>query len=405
MRRLFTAIIISLTVIAFLTPESKACTSAIISGKLTPDGRPLLWKHRDTDELNNRVDYIARSKEVKYAFIAVVNSSSEEEKEAWMGVNEAGFAIINTASSNMHRYDEDSGDQEGAFMYKALASCRTVADFEAMLKSKKHQPRRVETNFGVIDAEGGAAYFETNSYDYTKFDVNDPKVAPKGFLVYTNFSFTGTPDEGSGYIRYSAAQNKILGQELYNERITPQWIFNNLSRTYYHPLLQVDLTKDKTATPAGWFPDADFISRRSTASSVVVKGVKKGENPLLSVMWTVLGYPPVSVAVPLFVATGADQPEFVKAGGEDNPCCAICDAAMQRRSKVYPLQRGNGRTYLFFKAVYNDEGTGYMQRLAPVEANIFKTFDEALEKWYSEGSVDMFELKKLYTTVDFGLGI
>ena len=100
-----------------------------------------------------------------------------------MGVNEAGFAIINTASINMHKYDEDGGDQEGTFMYKALATCRTVKEFEALIKNKKHQPRKVEANFGVIDAEGGAAYFETNSYDYTKYDVNDPTVAPHGFLV------------------------------------------------------------------------------------------------------------------------------------------------------------------------------------------------------------------------------
>ena len=41
---------------AFLAEDCRACTSAIISGRLTPDGRPQLRKHRDTDELNNRVD-------------------------------------------------------------------------------------------------------------------------------------------------------------------------------------------------------------------------------------------------------------------------------------------------------------------------------------------------------------
>ena len=33
-----------------------ACTSAVVSGKATPDGRPLLWKHRDTDFLKNHVE-------------------------------------------------------------------------------------------------------------------------------------------------------------------------------------------------------------------------------------------------------------------------------------------------------------------------------------------------------------
>ena len=32
-----------------------ACTSAVISGSATVDGRPLLWKHRDTGSLENKL--------------------------------------------------------------------------------------------------------------------------------------------------------------------------------------------------------------------------------------------------------------------------------------------------------------------------------------------------------------
>ena len=39
-----------------------ACTSAVVSGKATPDGRPLLWKHRDTDFLKNHVEYVCGEK-------------------------------------------------------------------------------------------------------------------------------------------------------------------------------------------------------------------------------------------------------------------------------------------------------------------------------------------------------
>ena len=90
-------------------PESEACTSAIISGRLTPDGRPILWKHRDTKEENNRVDYHGRSKDNKYAFVAIVNGT-EKIGQAWMGVNEAGFCIINTASSPMRKFKEDENE-------------------------------------------------------------------------------------------------------------------------------------------------------------------------------------------------------------------------------------------------------------------------------------------------------
>ena len=82
------------------TTDIYCCTSAIISGKATPDGRPLMWKHRDTGEDNNRVDYI---KGPKYNFIALINSP-DMLPEAWCGTNEVGFSIMNTASYNLN-YD------------------------------------------------------------------------------------------------------------------------------------------------------------------------------------------------------------------------------------------------------------------------------------------------------------
>ena len=73
-----------LGLLAALTAEPVlACTSAVVSGKVTPDGRPLLWKNRDTDYLRNHVAYI---KGEKYNFIADVNSANFPAlKEAWMG--------------------------------------------------------------------------------------------------------------------------------------------------------------------------------------------------------------------------------------------------------------------------------------------------------------------------------
>ena len=41
-----------------LAEPAKACTSAVVSGKATPDGRPLLWKNRDTGYLRNHVAYV-----------------------------------------------------------------------------------------------------------------------------------------------------------------------------------------------------------------------------------------------------------------------------------------------------------------------------------------------------------
>ena len=43
---------------------ANACTSAIISGKVTPDGRPIMWKNRDAENLKNCVrSHLSRSEE------------------------------------------------------------------------------------------------------------------------------------------------------------------------------------------------------------------------------------------------------------------------------------------------------------------------------------------------------
>ncbi|MGB6339490.1 MAG: hypothetical protein WBF32_06915, partial [Candidatus Aminicenantaceae bacterium] len=49
-----------------LTP----CTVAVVSGKVTPDGRPLLWKNRDTSVLPNKMAFLQGN---KYSFIGIIH--------------------------------------------------------------------------------------------------------------------------------------------------------------------------------------------------------------------------------------------------------------------------------------------------------------------------------------------
>ena len=106
-------------------------------------------------------------------------------------------------------------------MFNALGECRTLEDFEKFLDRHK-RPIGVEANFGVIDAFGGAAYYEVNNQGWTKLDVNDPKIAPEGYIVYTNHSFTGRFNDGMGYIRYGNARHIVAQKLARNERITPE---------------------------------------------------------------------------------------------------------------------------------------------------------------------------------------
>ena len=164
-RRLLIALVAMMGVIV----AADACTSAIVSGKLTANGRPMIWKNRDTNDLNNRVERIV-AHDGLMEFVALFDSRDLQDTAAWMGFNEAGFAIMNTASYNLNGNDGVKNmDREGELMRYALERCKTVDDFEGLLQTLP-KPLGVEANFGVIDAQGNGAYFETGNFKYVKYD-------------------------------------------------------------------------------------------------------------------------------------------------------------------------------------------------------------------------------------------
>jgi len=161
------------------------CTIAVISGKATPDGRPMIWKNRDTDVLNNKVLYVTSG---KYPFLGLFNADDNRGENAWAGVNAAGFVIMNSLSVDLGETSQ-SGDENGTFMSRALAECATVRDFERLLEMTNGK-RDTAANFGVMDAEGRACLFETGRRSSVKFDAADPRVAPQGYILRTNFALT-----------------------------------------------------------------------------------------------------------------------------------------------------------------------------------------------------------------------
>ena len=128
MKKIFSLSLLLMLLLSAAMPAD-ACTSAIFTGKSTPDGRPLLWKHRDTGELNNRIEFFPAGNGIKYSFLGLVNSPVQGG-EVWTGTNEVGFSIMNTASYNLQSEIADFEDQEGVVMYQALGSCKTLKDFE-----------------------------------------------------------------------------------------------------------------------------------------------------------------------------------------------------------------------------------------------------------------------------------
>ena len=155
MRKFLWIALIAVLIESFLLGESLyGCTTAVVTARASATGRPFLWKQRDT---GTEWNHIAHFKGEHYDFTGLVNSEDTVTREVWTGVNSAGFAIMNNASYNM-KPDSLMGlpELEGVVMMEALGRCATVDEFEEYIRTLP-EPRCLETNFGVIDAQGGAA--------------------------------------------------------------------------------------------------------------------------------------------------------------------------------------------------------------------------------------------------------
>ncbi len=348
--------------------QLSACTTAVISGKYTKNGRPMIWKLRDTESFQNKMMFFSSG---KYQFIGLVNSNDEKGEQVWGGSNEMGFAIMNSASFNVNLKDTSKfKDQEGRFMRKALEECTNIEDFENLLKNRV-RPMGLAAHFGVLDADGNVAFYEVNNQAFTKFDANDPAQAPNGYILRTNFSFTGKKNVGYGFIRFQTAQDLMYQADAVNN-LTAQTIVQQFSRCLKHAVLKCDYRKNYAAVPYGenFVNSGDFITRHGSSSMILVEGVKKGQPGDMNTIWCQVGFPNTSIALPVWVKGGAGLPKVLTAERKEN--CWLNSEALRLKKRCYPISRSAGYKYLQISELINAEKTGIIQQLETAEKAIFK---------------------------------
>lgn len=369
-------IILSLCCILFAMAESPACTSAIIGADANPYGRPLLWKNRDTSTIDNKVEYVKGSGD-DLSFVGLFNADDINLEQAWIGMNEAGFAVMNTASYNIKDDDVPPGqmDKEGYLMALALKRCKTVDDFASLL-DELPKPWGVEANFGVIDAYGNGAFFEANNRSYVRYDLDD---APGHVMIRTNYSHSGRPDEGFGFVREANARH-LLAPFIDKGEVTPELLTETVSRRFWHDLKKTDYLEG----PDRWVVDQDFIPRYKSTATVVIEGCRPldaGETPSPEfiksqyVMWTGLGYPPCSEIIPVWCCPGGVDKSLRGLG--KNGHSEMGDIVKARRDEVFPFKKGNGDKYIDMKKLFNEDGSGFVQALVPKN---LETYRETREK-------------------------
>ena len=369
-------ILISLVVLAVMMTEVQpllACTSVIVSGRVTKDGRPMIFKHRDSGNVHNMM-LVGQGK--KYRYLGLVNAEDTLPKDVWGGYNEAGFGIVNTAAYNLNGNGGDT-DGDGILIRKALELCATLEDFERLMDTVK-KPRDVNSNFAVLDAKGGCAYYETGNYKYVKFDVNDPAVAPDGYLMRTNFGTTGNHKLDQGVERYQAI-TAFMAEACKEGHLEHDYLITHISRYLKHGVTQLDMydMMPETETDTCYVSFHDYIARYSTASVVLVQGVRPDESPLNTISWTIMGWPLTTIAMPLALLPSGKLPTLVSNDGTGHS--RLCEMGLQLKSRVFTLKKGNNTAFYGNLApLINKKGTGILQQLLLIEEDVMRQGEEAV---------------------------
>lgn len=362
--------------ITALTP----CTTAVITGRASKDGRPLLYKQRDSSFLNNKVMLFTDG---LYTYTGIVNSEDKEGKEVWGGFNSTGFAIMNSASYNLNpKMGGEKPELEGVVMKLALQKCKTLKDFENLLDTLP-RPMNLSANFGVIDAYGGAAYYETGDYRYIKFDANESK---DGYLLRTNFSVSGDREEDLGLSRCKTA-TELFKKEFGQNNLSYKTIFQDISRSLKHGITEVDLhnEKPKNGNKSTFVAFRDFIPRYSTTASIVVQGVLENESPELTTMWTLVGSPLTSVSIPILITPENDLPIIVLT--DETGKAPLCEWSLELKKTLFPITRGEGKDYLNLSQLITQQNDGIMQRTTQWENEVFVQSEKYLSQWHKEGKI------------------
>ncbi|MCF7811729.1 C45 family peptidase [bacterium] len=352
--------IVLLTILFFLAVSaSYGCTTWLASGSVTVDGRPILHKNRDVNDANQEYHYVDNG---GIPFIGQTYANLETG-EYWAGLNAAGFAIENSNSYNMSAGPGGNGFGYGAddgwVQALALATCRTVDDFEALLDSLNEEGRTHNSNYGVIDAFGGAAMFETGGYEYYRIDAED---TPDGFIVRSNYSYSGTGlnnrQSNWGPYRHDRAYD-LMKEAVDNNELSVEYMFRHIVRDMSIP--EYDPYKDGLINNRQLIGNSSHrINRGTTRTVMIAQGVEANANPNDAILWIMSGNPIGSIAVPLWVRACSVP---VEVDGE--ACSELCEIAINRSDYV------NLNDGIDTQRLVNSEGTGLWDYMFPIEDQVF----------------------------------
>ena len=362
-------IFLAFGMVGFGQGREEQCTAAVISPGGSVTGGAVLWKNRDTDVLSNKVVFV---RETPYSFLALVNFDAASGRQAWTGLNSAGFAIMNTVAYNLPEKSGEVQDLEGIIMADALRTCATVEDFERYLQANLGPDLGARTHFGVIDGSGKAFLFEVHNHGFQKLDA---AATPEKYLVVTNFARSGETGAGAGYLRFDRATQ--LFADLPPGPVDFRTILTRFSRDCGHTLLRNPAPEEWKKFPAApelWIHSRHTINRTDTSAAVVIVGKNPADPDSTATMWVIPGEPLTAVAVPLWVEAGRSPAPLWE--GEKAP---LWEVSARIKKLIHPFTGTDKEEYLLVSRLDNADGTGYLPKLLEAEAAILRETETFLK--------------------------
>lgn len=209
-KKLLIASLVLILIFCNVTTSYCCSIAGVIGDEFSVDGRPVLWKNRDswgtTDCWKTYAYYYETNANHSYEtidYIGITDPDSEwvlqhrdpksNEKSGigtgvpvnesfitpWAGANTEGLSLVQTAAHNLENTlsgDQDSiGINNGMLNHLILSSCDTVDDVEQLLRDTNSgwshddsEARNTNSLIMVFDKYGQMATFEVSGTDFTR---------------------------------------------------------------------------------------------------------------------------------------------------------------------------------------------------------------------------------------------
>jgi len=360
MKKIFITIIVIVAI-------SGACTIAVIAGEATNNGHPLIFKNRDITNWDTEFKVLTPDGYYAYVINSYYGSSSP-----WMGINEVGFGIVQSAAYNID-YEGGWGLGNATLMEFALKRCETIAEFETILDSTDITGRSTGANYAVIDAHDGAAMFEVANWEHLKYEPDS-----LGIVVRANYSYIG--DDGrTGIERYNRAY-RLLGDAALGDSLDALFVANHLIADLYregedpYPL---PWTGAFDGLPAGWVntgsDGAETISNWKSLASCIAQGVSPDMPQELALMWCCFATPAVSIPFPIFPASHTQPDECI-----GNPSVML---ELTHAKYDSAFTDGSNEEWFDTRYLLDETGSGIWNYILPTTAWAFDTVEIVISSW------------------------